>query len=52
MIVFKISISMLPVMMLVWGVFLSFFVSSMSNINIGSLNVNGARDCKKRAEIF
>ncbi len=40
-------------MMLVWGAFLLlFFLSSMSNINIASLNVNGARDCKKRAEIF
>ncbi len=52
MIVFRMSISMLPVTVLVWGVFLSFFLSSMSNINIASLNVNSARDCKKRAEIF
>ncbi len=30
-------------MMLVWGAFLLlFFLSSISNINIASLNVNGA----------
>lgn len=52
MMVFKMLDSMVPAVMLVWGLFLSFILSSMSNINIASLNVNGARDSKKRAEIY
>ncbi len=35
-------------MMLVWGAFLLlFFLSSMSNINIASLNVNGAKNVQR-----
>lgn len=45
-------VSMVPAAMLVWGLFLFFFSFNMSNINIASLNVNGARDSKKRAEIY
>lgn len=29
-----------------------FFLSFMGEINIASLNVNGARDFKKRAQVF
>lgn len=52
MMVFKVSVSMVPAVMLVWGLYLCFILSSMSNINIASLNVNGARDSKKTVEIY
>lgn len=41
-------VSMVPAAMLVLGLFLFFFSFNMSNINIASLNVNGARDSKKK----
>ncbi len=34
------------------GCFFVVFSFKHGNINIASLNVNGARDCKKRAEIL
>ncbi|MGL5904155.1 MAG: endonuclease/exonuclease/phosphatase family protein, partial [Cetobacterium sp.] len=43
---------MVPAAMLVWSLCLCFILLNMSSINIASLNVNGARDCKKRAEIY
>lgn len=49
---FKMLNSMVPAVMLVWGFLLLSILSNMSNINIASLNVNGARDSKKRAEIY
>lgn len=49
---FKMLNSMVPAVMLVWGFLLLSILSKMSNINIASLNVNGARDSKKRAEIY
>ncbi len=36
---------------LLWFLFSSFLLK-MSEVNIASLNVNGAREMKKRAEIF
>lgn len=49
---FKMLNSMVPAVMLVWGFLLLSILSNMSNINIASLNVNGARDSKKGAEIY
>lgn len=49
---FKMLNSMVPAVMLVWGFLLLSILSNMSNINIASLNVNGARDSKKRAKIY
>ncbi len=37
--------------MLLWFLFSSFLLK-MSEVSIASLNVNGAREMKKRAEIF
>lgn len=48
----KMLISLFPAMMFLWGVLLVFNFLKINNINIASLNVNGARDCKKSAEIF